>query len=168
MIEKRLLRLRERLTDPLLTVLTVMLAIFMFVIAPMQAAGFYAVHLFAIAFALVLVAAIFIISGSWAAVGCTLIAVTLVIAATVHRIWHPSSIDIYLDAGAWMITGVTLGVVVGRAVFAPGRVTFHRILGAVLLYLNIALVFVALYCCRSSRTRRVHRHSAAARRFRSC
>jgi hypothetical protein len=36
--------------------------------------------------------------------------------------------------------------VVARAVFAPGKVTFHRIIGAVLLYLNIGLIFVALYC----------------------
>src|SRR4029077_793744 len=31
-------------------------------------------------------------------------------------------------------------------VFAPGRVTLHRIIGAVLLYLNIGFTFVALYC----------------------
>jgi hypothetical protein len=33
----------------------------------------------------------------------------------------------------------------GRAVFAPGKVTYHRVIGAVLLYLNIGLIFVALY-----------------------
>jgi ion channel len=30
-------------------------------------------------------------------------------------------------------------------VFAPGQVTFHRIIGAILLYLNIGLIFVALF-----------------------
>ena len=58
----------------------------------------------------------------------------------------PSDIDIYLDASAWLILGITLGAVVARAVFAPGRITFHRVVGAVLLYLCIGLVFVSFYC----------------------
>ena len=55
-------------------------------------------------------------------------------------------IDIYLDATAWLISGLTLAIVVARAVFAPGKVNFHRVIGAILLYLNIGLIFVALYC----------------------
>jgi len=35
--------------------------------------------------------------------------------------------------------------VIARAVFAPGRVTYHRVNGAVLLYLTIGLTFVALF-----------------------
>jgi hypothetical protein len=34
---------------------------------------------------------------------------------------------------------------VARAVFGPGRITYHRVVGAVLLYLIIGLIFVALY-----------------------
>ncbi len=34
---------------------------------------------------------------------------------------------------------------VARAVFAPGIVTYHRVNGAVLLYLTIGLTFVALF-----------------------
>lgn len=139
-------QLRKRLSDPSLTALTIMLAIFLFVVAPMQAAGLFAAHQFGIAFALVLIGAMFIASGSWTAVACTLIAVALVSAATIHRLWRPSVIDIYLDATAWTITGLTLGIVVARAVFASGQVTYHRVIGAILLYLNIALVFMALYC----------------------
>jgi hypothetical protein len=54
--------------------------------------------------------------------------------------------DVYLDASAWMITGLALVIVVGRAVLAPGRVTYHRIIGAILLYLAAGLIFVALFC----------------------
>src|SRR3984957_13265075 len=50
-----------------------------------------------------------------------------------------------LFAGSWLIMGITLGVVVSRAVFAPGRVTLHHVMGAVLLYLAIAITFVALF-----------------------
>ena len=142
---ERFRRLQGRLSDPLLTVLTVMLAVFLFVIGPLQAAGVAAAHQFGFAFGIVLVAAVFIVSDSWIAVAAILIAVALIAVATVMRLRQPSVIDIYLDAIAWMITGVTLSIVVARAVFAPGQVTFHRIIGSVLLYLNIGLLFVALY-----------------------
>jgi hypothetical protein len=35
--------------------------------------------------------------------------------------------------------------VVARAVFCPGKVTYHRVIGGVLLYLTIGVTFVALY-----------------------
>ena len=79
------------------------------------------------------------------AVAAILFAIALVVVATVLRLRQPSIIDIYLEASAWMILGLTLIFVVARAVFAPGQVTFHRIIGAILLYLNIGLIFVALF-----------------------
>src|SRR5271170_6558380 len=139
-------RLQKQYSDPLLTALTIMLALLLFVVGPLQAAGVVAAHQFGIAFGLVLVAAVFILSGSGLALAAILVAVGLVIVATVLRLRQPSAVDIYLDATAWLITGLTLGIVVGRAVFMPGQVTFHRVIGAVLLYLNIGFVFVALFC----------------------
>ena len=57
-------RLQERYSDPLLTALTVMLAVLLFVVGPLQAAGVVAAHQFGIAFGLVLVAAVFIVSAA--------------------------------------------------------------------------------------------------------
>ena len=146
MIGGGLRSLQERYSDPLLTALTIMLAILLFVVGPLQAAGIVAAHHFGIAFGLVLVAAVFIVSGSAVAVIAILAAVVLIVVATVLRLSQPSAIDIYLDAASWLITGVTLSIVVARAVFAPGKVTYHRVIGAVLLYLSIGLIFVALFC----------------------
>ena len=146
MNQKEFDRLRERLTDPLLTALTVMLAILMFVIAPLQAVGVFGAHHFGFAFALMLVVAVFVVSGSVVALTTTLFAVALVVVATILRLRQPSATDIYLDASAWLIAGLTLAIVVARAVFAPGKVNFHRVVGAILLYLNIGLIFVALFC----------------------
>jgi hypothetical protein len=56
-----------------------------------------------------------------------------------------SRTDLYLDSAAWLIAGLALSVVVARAVFGPGRITYHRVVGAVLLYLIFGLTFVALY-----------------------
>jgi hypothetical protein len=117
MDKKHYRTLRDRLADPLLTALTVMLAIILFVVAPLQAAGFVSAHHFGLAFGLVLVAAVFLVSESWTAVIAILVSLALIAVATIHRLRQPSIIDIYLDAIAWMITAVTLGLVVARAVF---------------------------------------------------
>jgi Ion channel len=138
-------KLRERSSDQLLTALTIMLAVLLFVAAPMQAKGVIAAHYFGIAFVLVMVATIFIISGSMLAVVAVTITIVLAVVSTVLRLRQPSIVDVYLEASGWMISGVTLSVVVARAVFAPGRVTYHRIIGAVLLYLSIGFTFIALY-----------------------
>lgn len=145
MSTKHFRRLQERYRDPLLTALTVMLVILLFVVGPMQAAGIAAAHSFGIAFGLVLVVAVYVVSGSVMALAATLLAVAFVAVATVLRLNHPSRTDIMLDAAAWLTAGITLIIVVARAVFAPGQITFHRVIGAVLLYLSIGLVFVALF-----------------------
>jgi Ion channel len=142
---QRFRRLQEQYSDPLLTVLTIMLAVLLLLVGPLQAAGVVAAPHFGIAFGLVMVAATFIVSGG-VALAAILVALALIVLATVLGSRQPSAIDIYLYATAWLIAGVTLGIVVARAVFASGKVTYHRIIGAVLLYLIIGLIFVALFC----------------------
>jgi hypothetical protein len=44
-----------------------------------------------------------------------------------------------------LIIAGTLGTVVTKAVFRAGRVTYHRIIGAILLYLLIAVAFATLF-----------------------
>ena len=41
--------------------------------------------------------------------------------------------------------GVALIWVVARAVFAPGRITYHRVMGAILLYLALGWTFGGLF-----------------------
>jgi hypothetical protein len=48
-------------------------------------------------------------------------------------------------ATAWLAIAITLGVVVAQSVFRRGRITYHRIVGAILLYLLIAVVFGTLF-----------------------
>lgn len=73
--------------------------------------------------------------------GCAVAA--LIGAAT--RLSHPSPITDLVGHGAALLAMGALSVVVGRAVFASGQITTHRILGAIVLYLNIALMFTAAY-----------------------
>lgn len=138
--------LQARLRDPLLTALTAMMFILLFVIGPLQAAGLPAAHYFGIIFALVLIAAVYVVSGSRLALAATSVALILSIVTSVLRVRRPTVLDIDLDAIGWLVAGITLAIVVARAVFAPGQITLHRILGAVLLYLDVGLIFAALYC----------------------
>ena len=137
--------LREQYNDPVLTVLTALLVVMLFVVAPLQAAGHIAFQAFGFIVALAIIAGALFMSGSTAAFIAMLIAFGMNLVAAVHRLSEPSVFDIYLVSGAWLILAITLGWVVARQVFAPGRVTYHRIIGAILLYFLTSLVFVALF-----------------------
>ena len=144
-MHKRFDRLYQRLRDPLLTVLTLMLSFLLFVLGPMQAAGVVSGQHFGYFFALVLMPAVLLYSRNLLVAATIGIAITLVVAAALLDFEHSPRSDLYLDSTAWLIAGLALSVVVARAVFGRGRVTFHRVVGAVLLYLIIGLIFVALY-----------------------
>src|SRR5262249_48400483 len=145
MFGKRYRDLHQRLTDPILTLLTLMFSILLFVIGPMQAAGIVTGHHFGYFFGLALIPAAFLYATNLFAAGAILVAIGLIVATSVLDVQRDSRLDLYLDSAAWLIASVTLSIVVARAVFGPGRVTYHRIVGAVLLYLNIGLIFVALF-----------------------
>jgi len=55
------------------------------------------------------------------------------------------ALHLHLLAAAWFIIAVTVGCVVAQAVFGAGRITYHRIVGAILLYLFIAVAFATLF-----------------------
>jgi Ion channel len=111
----RIAWLREHYSDPLLTALTVLVIVMLFVM-----------------------------SGSRIAVVAMLASLVMATIGGVHRITAPSPIDINLFAGSWLIMSLTLGWAVAGVVFAPGRVTYHHVMGAILLYLVIAVSFVPL------------------------
>ena len=138
-------RLQQRLNDPLLTVLTLMLLFLLFVLGPMQAAGILTGQHFGCFFGLVLLPAAFLYSRNLLVAAPIAVAIALVVTAALLDFERSPRTDLYLDSAAWLIAGLTLSVVVARAVFGPGRITYHRIVGAVLLYLTIGLTFVALY-----------------------
>jgi hypothetical protein len=138
-------RLRERWSDPLLTTLTVLLILMLFVFAPLQAIGIQVFQILGFVSALGIIAGVFLMSGSPIVVIALLAAFIMAGTAAVSRLNSPSALDIYLLSGAFLIMGIVMSCVVARAVFSPGRVTYHRIIGAILVYLSIALTFVALY-----------------------
>jgi hypothetical protein len=138
-------RLREQLRDPLLTLLTLLLVFWMFVLAPLHAAAVIDTDIIGFILALAVTGALVVLSPKPGAVIVMVAAIGLAAAAAWLRARQPSSLDVFLNACAWALIGLVLAWVVGRAVFAPGRITYHRIMGAILLYLAIGLTFVALF-----------------------
>jgi hypothetical protein len=138
-------RFHQRFSDPLLTVLTLMLSFLLFGIGPMQASGIMTGQHFGYLFALVLLPAAFLYSRNLLVAAPIAVAIALLVTAALLEFEQSPRTDLYLDSAAWLIAGLALSVVVARAVFGPGRITYHRVVGAVLLYLTIGLIFVALY-----------------------
>jgi hypothetical protein len=138
-------RLRSGDRDWLLTALTAVLTLMIFVFAPLQAAGIFVFQTFAIAGLLVMIGGALLISGSPIALGLMTIAFIANFAVFFLRLYYPWPYNLHLLAGAWFIIALTLGILVGRAVFSGGRITYHRIVGAILLYLLIAVAFATLF-----------------------
>jgi hypothetical protein len=137
--------LRSERSDWLLTVLAGVLALLIFVIAPLQAIGIYAFHLFAICLLLAIIGGMVLISNSPTALVLMSIALAANIAVFFLRLYYPVPFHLHILAAAWLVISVTLGIVIAQAVFKGGRVTHHRIIGAILLYLLIAVAFATLF-----------------------
>lgn len=140
-----LARSRALYGERLLTVTTVILALMLFVFAPLQAADLIAFEAMGFAMTLVLIVCTVAMSGSLTALALMLFAFCLNGVTVIRRTFDPSIADVALLASGWIIVAVTLGVVVARDVFAPGRVSVHRIVGAVALYFLIGLTFAGLF-----------------------
>jgi hypothetical protein len=136
-------RLKNR--DWLLTLLTAVLMLMIFVFAPLQAAGIFLFQTFAIAGLLVIIGGALIISGNPIALGLMSIAFIANFVVFYLRLYYPWPYNLHLLAAAWLIIAVTLGIVVAQAVFGGGRITYHRIVGAILLYLLMAMTFATLF-----------------------
>lgn len=138
---------RDELRDPLLSVLTLLVIVLMFVIAPLHAAGTIRVEGYGLVILLLLASCVLMQSTRWGIIAALVIGIALAVAAHLLRLTAATStaLDLFLDAFAWIIIDLALIAVIAGAVFAPGRITYHRVNGAVLLYLTIGLTFVGFY-----------------------
>ncbi len=121
----------------------------MFVVVPLHAAGTISVHGYGLVILLLLASCILMQSRSWSVIAVLVAGIGLAVAAHLLRATAAqpnfANLDLFLDAFAWIIIDLAMIVVIARAVFAPGRITYHRVNGAILLYLAIGLTFVGLY-----------------------
>jgi hypothetical protein len=128
-----------------LTALLIIEVFLVFVAVPLNDMAVMPYFVVQLMFVLLVVATLVVTSRSHAPAAIVLIAVVLTpVGAYVHA-QHPSTATEWLSQGARFLALAALTWVIGRAVFGPGRVTFHRVQGAVVLYLNFALIFFFFY-----------------------
>jgi hypothetical protein len=143
---ERLLVFREKYSDQILTGLTLFLAVLLFVLVPLQATIGFDFTPLGMLVVVVMAAGVYVLSARWIVLIPIGIALIMHFSLKLFREHqgglHP---QIYLIASLWLTLSLTFALVVARAVLAEGAVTIHRIIGAILLYMLVALIFVALY-----------------------
>jgi hypothetical protein len=128
-----------------LTVLVVLECIQLFVIAPLAAEHGVSLALFLTIVVANIAVALAVVWHLRAAVTAVLTASGMEAVAFALRISHPTQQMESLDIAAAFVLLVTLTVVLSVVVFGSGRVTIHRVVGAVAIYLNIATTFALAY-----------------------
>src|SRR5688572_28759823 len=109
---KGLRRLQERYADSILTGLTVLLLVMMFVVAPLQAADILAFESFGLVVALGMMAGVLVMSRSPIAFALITVAVVMNGTGALLRLQRLSTFDVYLVSVAWLLMSLTLGWVV--------------------------------------------------------
>ena len=136
---------RQTLRDPGLTALLALQLFVLFGIEPLALLGFDINAETVGLLVTILVAAIVLVSPGRGPMLFALVSLALSAAGALMRLANPSLLTYWLGACGGILALLAVSWVVGGAVFGPGRVTTHRIMGAVVLYLNVALIFTALY-----------------------
>ena len=133
------------LRDPALSIMLVVLFLVVFVAAPGVAMGSIAAG---VALEVLLLASAFLVillSRSRLTAILAAGAMLVALAGSVCNFLLPSP-SLASLAQVGLLTGsVVAAYVIGSAVFAPGKVTTHRVLGAIVLYLDLGMMFSASY-----------------------
>jgi hypothetical protein len=131
--------------EPGLTALLVIESLLIFLVIPLTATGALPDFVLPAMF-IVLVISILVVT--WHShVAAIAVTAAVVISPVGTILWreHPSPLTEWLSAGGRILAITAVSVIVARAVFAGGRVTIHRVQGAVVLYLNFALLFFTVH-----------------------
>lgn len=142
---RRLRAWHELARDPGLTALLIIEVLLIFLITPLTAMGVLPELALPATFAVLVIAILVVTWHSYVATFAVITAVIVSLIGTILWREHPTPLTEWLSGGGRLIAIIALSFVIARVVFGDGRVSIHRIQGAVLLYLNLALIFFVLY-----------------------
>ena len=137
---------QDRIRDPSLTVLLVLQFCAIFVAAPLVAKGLPIMARMVVdTLVLAVLAIVVMLSRKWVAIVVILLGLAAHVASLLPTgEWSPVSSTIAHHGGE-ILAFSALVWVVAHAVYAPGRITLYRLQGAVVVYLNFAVIFAAAY-----------------------
>jgi hypothetical protein len=131
--------------EPSLTALLIIESVILFLVVPLSAMGTLSVWILP---AMFIVLVLTILVATWHSPIAAIVVIIAVILSPVGTLlWreHPSPLTEWLSSGGRLLAISALSFVIARTVFGPGRITMHRVQGAVVLYLNFALMFSTIY-----------------------
>jgi Ion channel len=142
---KRFLTFQSYTREPGLTALLVIQVLLIFLVIPLTSMGVLPRAVAPMTFVLLVIAILVVTSRSYLVSALVVIAVVLAALGIVLRADDPSLLTELLGAAGRLLGLAALSWVIAGAVFASGRISVHRVQGAVILYLNFALFFFVLY-----------------------
>jgi voltage-gated potassium channel Kch len=129
----------------MLTVLLVLEISAIFLTAPLAAKGLPLAQGVADTLVLAVLLIVVLLSQRWGAIFLILLGLALSAASYLPSgEWSPLSTVVFRRGGNILVFSA-LAWVVAHAVYAPGRITFHRLQGAIVIYLSLATIFAAAY-----------------------
>jgi hypothetical protein len=130
---RRSIRLwQDRFRDPALTVLLVLEVCLIFLAAPLAAEGLPMARPIIETMVLAVVVIVGMLSDRRGAIAVILLGIAAMVSVSLGPQWPPVAATV-LRRGGDILTFSALTWVVSHAVYAPGRITFHRLQGAVVL-----------------------------------
>lgn len=136
---------QDRWREPILSALLGLLACEVFLNIPLAHARSLSSSVLAVMWLFLIVTTALIATRKRAATLAMLVSAIVALVANVLRIDEPSTLTIGIGAGSCAVFMLLLSWVVWGAVDGPGPVTYHRVRGAIVIYLSIGLAFAALY-----------------------
>jgi voltage-gated potassium channel Kch len=136
---------QERVREAGLTALLIIEVLLIFLVVPLTGMGLLPHYLQVSVFVLFVLATLVVTSRSHFATAVVVVCVFLSPLGSFAHAEAPLDFPDWLSAGGRLAAIATLSFVIARAVFGPGRVTFHRVQGAIVLYLNFGLFFFTIY-----------------------
>jgi hypothetical protein len=135
----------DQVRDRALTTLLIVQCLLIFVAVPIAPLGIIASRLIEDIVAIVFAILVVFISRGLAATLIASVAVIFALAGSLlHWLMQSTEIKILAHAGS-LGASIVVAYVVGRAVFGPGKVTGHRVRGAIVLYLDFGMIFATGY-----------------------
>jgi len=117
----------------------------MFLAAPLAAKGLPAARVVADTLVLAALVIVVMLSQKWGAIISILLGLAATLASFVPNEQLPLATTAMLRRGGNILVFSALIWVVAHAVYAPGRITSHRLQGAVVIYLSLAAIFALAF-----------------------
>lgn len=135
----------DEVRDRALTGLLIVQCITIFVAAPFAATGYPGSRVVLELLLLAVAALVIVVSRGPIATTVAALAMTLSLLGIFLMLFTPIPSLMLLTRIGTIAGASVVGIVVGRAVIAPGKVTAHRVVGAIVVYLNFGMIFATMY-----------------------